>query len=99
MAMFLVTLENGPRWDDTRGRREQDGWDEHARFMDTLVADGFVILGGPIGDRVVLAIEATDEAEILDRLADDPWEPAGLLRTSRIEPWTVWLDRRRLLPG
>ena len=32
--------------------REQDGWDEHARFMNGLVDDGFIVLGGPLeGDR------------------------------------------------
>jgi hypothetical protein len=47
MAVFAVTLVNGPRYDESRPRREQDGWDEHAAFMDALVDDGFVILGGP----------------------------------------------------
>jgi hypothetical protein len=47
---FLVRETCGPAWDHTRGRREQDGWDEHAVFMDKLVEDGFVFLGGPIGD-------------------------------------------------
>jgi hypothetical protein len=28
--------------------REQEGWDEHARFMDALVDDGFVLLGGSL---------------------------------------------------
>jgi hypothetical protein len=30
--------------------REQDAWDEHAAFMEALVDDGFVVLGGPIGE-------------------------------------------------
>jgi hypothetical protein len=30
--------------------REQDDWDAHAGFMDGLVDDGFVLLGGPVGD-------------------------------------------------
>ena len=29
--------------------RDQALWAEHAAFMDTLTADGFVILGGPLG--------------------------------------------------
>jgi uncharacterized protein YciI len=96
MAMFLVTRVPGRRWDDARSPRQQDGWDEHAAFMDSLVEDGFVILGGPVGkgDRFVLAVEANNAAEIEDRLADDPWEPVGVLRTGRIEPWALWLDGR-----
>ena len=29
-----------------RDMREQDGWDEHAKFMDGLVDEGFILLGG-----------------------------------------------------
>jgi hypothetical protein len=48
--MFAVTMESGANWDSSRSRRQQDGWDEHAAFMDGLVDEGFVVLGGPIGD-------------------------------------------------
>jgi hypothetical protein len=39
---FAVRLERGGPWDWSRDLREQDGWNEHARFMDSLVDDGFV---------------------------------------------------------
>jgi uncharacterized protein YciI len=96
MGVFVVYLDKGPGWDGSRPRREQDGWDEHAAFMDVLVAEGFVLLGGPLGDgeRVLLAVEAADEAEIAARLAADPWAPEGRLQIGRIEPWLVWLDGR-----
>ena len=75
MAHFAVSMVHGPGWDPTRGIREQDAWDAHAAFMDGLVADGFVVLGGPVGDRqrVLLAIEAAGEPAIRARLAADPW--------------------------
>src|SRR5436309_185221 len=100
MAIFAVILENGPGFDASRPRREQRDWDAHAVFMDSLVEDGFVLLGGPLGDvdrdRVLLVVDAVDEAEIESRLADDPWAPEELLRTVSIEPWTLWLgDLRR----
>jgi uncharacterized protein YciI len=97
MGVFVVTCEKGPAWDASRGRREQDGWDEHAAFMDALVDEGFVLLGGPLGDgeRVLLAVDAADEAAVHARLAADPWQPAGLLTTGRVEPWLLWLDGRR----
>jgi hypothetical protein len=96
MAVFALTEVAGPNWDASRVRREQEGWDEHAAFMDGLVDDGFVILGGPIGDgeRVLLVVEAADEAEVEARFAADPWLPAGILRIASIEPWTIWLDAR-----
>ena len=76
--------------------REQAGWDEHASFMDALVHEGFILLGGPLeGDREVLHIvEAESEDAINERLADDPWTPNGMLTTVRIERWTILLDGR-----
>ena len=62
--------------------------------MDGLAAEGFVVLGGPIGegdgDDVLLVVVAADQAAIRARLADDPW-PDDLLTTLSIEPWSVWL--------
>ena len=29
--------------------REQERWDEHAGFMDSLAGAGFIVLGGPLG--------------------------------------------------
>jgi uncharacterized protein YciI len=97
VAVFAVTEVAGPNWDPSRPRREQIGWDEHAAFMDALVDDGFVILGGPIGDgeRVMLVVEAADEREVEARFAPDPWLPAGVLEIATIEPWTIWLDARK----
>lgn len=99
MAVFAVTRVAGPRWDASRARREQVGWAEHAAFMDRLVDEGFVILGGPIGDgqEVLLAVEAADEEEVVARLRADPWVP-GLLDVGSVRAWTVWLDGRGRRP-
>jgi uncharacterized protein YciI len=98
MAYFVVIDANGPNWDPTRARREQAGWDEHAAFMDDLTADGFVVLGGPVGDvngeRAMLVVEAGDRREVETRLAGDPWHADGMLVVDSIEPWTIWLDGR-----
>ncbi|HVC79141.1 MAG TPA: hypothetical protein VNL35_01380 [Chloroflexota bacterium] len=97
MAIFALTMVSGPNFDVSRGRREQDAWDQHATFMDGLVDAGFVILGGPIGDgeQVLLIVEAKDEREIEARLSPDPWESMGLLQIGAIQPWTIWLDGRQ----
>lgn len=102
MAHFAVRLVHGPGWDPTRPIREQDGWDEHAAFMDGLVDDGFVILGGPVGngEQTLHVIEAADEQDIKTRLARDPWASARLLQIGVIEPWALWLDSRpKQAPG
>ncbi len=95
MADYYV-VENvwGPEWDPSIGRREQIGWDEHAKFMDSLVDEGIIVLGGPLGDvngvKTLLICKVKDEAEIRARLADDPWSRTMLVIES-VQPWTVWL--------
>jgi uncharacterized protein len=101
MANFAVRFGHGPGWDSSRSIREQDGWDAHAAFMDGLVHDGFIILGGPVGagEETLHVVEAADEGEIRARLGGDPWAAAGLLRVARIEPWRLWLDSRTATPA
>jgi hypothetical protein len=96
MAVFALTTSHGPGWDASRGIREQQAWDEHASFMDGLVDDGFVILGGPLddGQRVLLMIEARDKQEVVARMGEDPWALLGLLRIGALERWSIWLDGR-----
>jgi uncharacterized protein YciI len=96
MANFAVRLVHGPGWDSARPIREQDAWDEHAAFMDELVDEGFIVLGGPVGggEQTLHVVEAADENEIRTRLAEDPWALADLLRIGTIEPWALWLDSR-----
>jgi uncharacterized protein YciI len=77
--------------------REQDRWGDHAAFMDGLVDEGLVVLGGPIGDgdrRFLLIFDAASEREIRARLAEDPWTPMELLRVVAIEPWEILLGER-----
>jgi uncharacterized protein YciI len=90
---FAVSESQGPKWDSSRPRRRQDKWDEHAAFMDALVEDGFVVLGGPVGngDDVLLILRADSEAEIEARLAEDPWLPMEVLRIAKIDRWQIWL--------
>jgi uncharacterized protein YciI len=99
---FLVDRAKGPAWDHSRPRREQPGWDEHAAFMDALAEEGFVVLGGPVGegdgDNALLVVHAENEAEVRARLADDPWSEE-VLRTESIRPWAVLLRSSDGLPG
>lgn len=56
--------------------REQKQWNDHAKFMDYLAEDGFVVLGGPLGEgekRFLLIFNADSERTVKTRLAADPW--------------------------
>jgi uncharacterized protein YciI len=97
MPTFLVLLRrDGPEWDRARPMEEQSDWDAHATFMDNLVDEGFLVLGGPLSDEVRVAhvVEADSEEAIRETLARDPWSESHLVIDS-IEPWTIRLDARR----
>ena len=95
--MFHVVLvRSGPDWDPSRPLEEQSDWDAHASFMDGLVAEGFIVLGGPLADehRVVHVVESDSEEAVRNTLARDPWSGTHL-RVDSIDQWTIRLDGRR----
>jgi hypothetical protein len=93
MQRFVLIRERGSGWDHSRPMREQELWDEHADFMEALVDEGFIVLGGLLGEdgRAMHVVDAGGEEEIHARLADDPWTPLDLLRTASIERWEILL--------
>jgi hypothetical protein len=96
--MFHVVVRRaGPEYDPARPLEEQSGWDAHAAFMDGLVAAGFIVLGGPLGDeqRVVHAVEASSAEAVRETLARDPWSGSHLV-VDAVERWTIRLDAREL---
>ncbi len=80
-----------------RPMRQQPNWDNHARFMDTLAADKFILLGGPLSDSedVLLIVEADDEQQIYETFNRDPWASAGILVVTSVKRWNVLLDSRK----
>ena len=92
---FAVRRRRGPAGNAALTMREQAGWGAHASFMNALATDGFVVLGGPLGDgtETLLIVHALSEDSIVTRLANDPWTLTGLLEIVRIDPWTILLDR------
>lgn len=91
VQLFAVLNTRGPQWNNDLSMDEQVEWRQHADFMNGLVAEGFVVLGGPfVGTPdVLLVVRAENEAEVEARLAADIWRRNGLLRTRQIVPW--WL--------
>jgi uncharacterized protein YciI len=96
-TFFVVIRRTGPQWDPSRPLEEQPDWDAHAAFMDGLVDEGFVVLGGPLADehRVVLAVEAESEDDVRATLARDPWSETHL-RVDTVDRWTIRRDGRRV---
>ena len=71
----------------------QASWDDHAEFMNGLADEGFVVLGGPLGDgrETLLIVDAETEDAVLARLAADPWTGMELLRVATVTPWEILL--------
>ncbi|MBV9380785.1 MAG: hypothetical protein JOY82_18875 [Streptosporangiaceae bacterium] len=98
MPIFAVTTARGPRWDPSRDIRAQAGWDSHAAYMDRLVEQGMIILGGPIDGKpdevAMLAMQADTGGHVQVIFDADPWIISGVIRLASIRPWTLWLDSR-----
>ena len=93
LKFFAVIRTRGPEYRPDRPLEAQEGWRAHADFMNALHAEGFILVGGPLedGPDVLHIVRAESADAIAARLAADPWEPMGLLRTIRIAPWTLRL--------
>jgi uncharacterized protein YciI len=92
MPLFAVINTRGPAYKRGEPMEAQDAWRPHADFMNALVADGFVKLGGPLEEPdVLLIVRAESAAAIRARFAPDPWHQMGLLAIKSISPWTLRL--------
>jgi len=91
--LFALIHSRGPAWNHALRMEDQPEWTAHAAFMDRLVDEGFIALGGPLegSSDVLLILRATDEAEIEQRLAPDPWRHNGRLVAKQCWPWQIRL--------
>jgi uncharacterized protein YciI len=93
--LFVINQIRGSAWDASKPIRWQALWDEHAEFMDQLTADGFIVLGGPLGDpegEAMLVVAAPDEETARTTLTRDPWRDSGHLIEPKIQRWTIFLE-------
>ena len=93
---FVTISSPGPNRDLSKGTRQQPLWDEHAAFIDQLVDEGFVLMGGPLVDEdgAMLIVNADDENEVLDKLKNDPWMKHGVLKLESVKRWQIFIDVR-----
>jgi uncharacterized protein YciI len=95
-STFVVLSIAGPYRDLAKGAREQAYWDEHGAFIDRLVDEGFIVMGGPLVDEggAMLIVRAESEAAIRETLRDDPWYANGILKLVGVKRWEIFIDRR-----
>jgi len=98
---FLAISSAGPNADPSKRTREQPFWDEHAAFIDRLVAEGFISMGGPFLDEremphgALLIVNAEDENEAREKLKNDPWFERGILKLECVKRWEIFIDNRK----
>ena len=94
---FVVISSAGPNRDRSKGTREQPLWNEHAAFIDRLVTEGFILMGGPFIDEggSMLIVNADDENEVREKLKTDPWMKHGVLKLDSVKRWQIFIDVRK----
>ena len=94
---FLAFSSAGPNRDFSKDTREQSFWDEHAAFIDQLVDEGFILMGGPLVDEggSLLIVNAKDENEVREKLKNDPWARHGILKLDSVKRWQIFIDKRK----
>jgi uncharacterized protein YciI len=98
---FITISSAGPNADPSKPTREQPFWDEHAAFIDQLVDEGFILMGGPLVDErelphgALLIVNAKDENEVREKLKNDPWFQHGILKLESVKRWEIFIDVRK----
>jgi len=94
---FVTISSAGPNADRSKQTREQPFWNEHATFIDQLVAEGFIMMGGPLVDEggALLIVNANDENEVREKLKNDPWFEKGILKLESVKRWQIFIDSKK----
>jgi len=94
VSMRVVVLwRAGPTW--TSGSvREQPGWDQHAEFIDALIANGTFVMGGPFADNSgsMSLLEGVTADEARRITAPDPFVENGVFVLDDVREWDVFVD-------
>jgi len=73
---------------------DQPGWDEHAAFIDDLIARGTFVMGGPFADHSgsFSILESVGEDEARELVGRDPFVPNGVFVLEDVRAWNVYVD-------
>jgi hypothetical protein len=85
--LFVAFVHRTDAWVPSLPPQEQPGFAGHAKFVAELEATGFVAMAGlmqPSND-VLFIFRAGSEAEVRQRMSQDPWQRDGHTRLGRVE--------------
>jgi uncharacterized protein len=93
IVRVLVRFGAGPTW-ASGPPEDQPGWDDHAAFVDELVARGTMIMGGPLADYSgsVSILEDVGEKEARELVGRDPFMANGVFVLDDVRAWNVYVD-------
>jgi hypothetical protein len=93
IVRVLVRFRAGPTW-ASGPPEEQPGWDDHAAFVDELVARGAMVMGGPLADHSgsLIVLENVGEDEAKELVAGDPFIMNGVFVLEDVRAWNVYVD-------
>lgn len=91
---YMILSSAGAKRDLSIDTREQPYWDEHAAHIDSYIANGMIVLGGPLIDEggAILVVKADDEAAVRAMLDADPWYEHEILKLEWISRWQVFIN-------
>jgi hypothetical protein len=94
--VIVVRMGPGSGWDPTVGSRGQRFWDEHAVFMDDLLARGLIELAGPLADGsgALVVVRSDSVDEVRGWFEADPWTLHDVLPVREVQEWTIFMDGR-----
>ena len=85
MALYVVQL----RFDLAETDRRLEVRPAHREYLTELKEAGKLVAAGPYGDQTgaLLIYDVTDEAELRDILAKDPYTPANVAEITTFAEW------------
>jgi uncharacterized protein YciI len=94
IVRVIVRFRAGPTW-ASGPPEEQSGWDEHAAFVDELIARGTFVMGGPFADQSgsLSVLENIGEEEARELVAGDPFVTNGVFVLDDVRAWNVYVDK------
>jgi uncharacterized protein YciI len=98
---FVAISSAGPNANPLKSTREQLFWDEHVAFIDQLIEEDFILMGGPLVDEAglphgaLLIVNSEDEKKVTEKLKHDPWLERGILKLESVKRWEIFVDTRK----
>jgi hypothetical protein len=87
-----VRFRAGETWDGGAPQSQPD-WDAHEAFVDALVEDGTIVMGGPFSDHTgaMLLMDGLSAAEARRIVQLDPFVKNGVFVVDDVRDWTLYV--------